>query len=317
MRPYEARFRFAALAGVLCLSSSSSAPAGEGDWPRFRGPNGEGISGATTIPTRWTEKDYNWKVALPGPGHSSPVVWGKRLFVTCGDTDTAKRSIVCLDASDGHTLWQRDEPSTKYRQHPDAGYATATPAVDGDGVVLTWTAPEEVVLLALDLDGRESWRRNLGPYVTMHGSAISPIIVGDLVVFDDSQEDPSLTPGQGNPQPAGKSSWIAVDRKTGATRWRVDRPTSYSAYATPCLRQAADGRTEIIFTGTPRGISGADPATGKVLWELDQKFLDRTIASPVVAPGLVLAGCGAGLRGPASSRCGRTGAGGSRRWPTS
>jgi outer membrane protein assembly factor BamB len=156
--------------------------------------------------------------------------------------------------------------------------------VDGDGVVLTWTLPEEVVLLALGLDGRECWRRNLGPYVTLQGSGISPIIVGDMVVLDNSQEDPNLLPGsEGRPSvPVGKSSWIAVDRKTGATRWQVDRPTSYSSYGTPCVLQSLDGRMELVFTSTSRGI--------------DQKFLDRTIASPVIAPGLILAGCGEGLR---------------------
>ena len=279
---------------LLCFA----AYAGEGEWNRFRGPNGSGISDAKTVPAQWTEKNYNWQVALTGVGHSSPVIRGRRLFVTCGDPKTADRCVLCLDTTDGHKLWQRDFPSRKYAQHPDNGYATATPAVDEDGVVLTWTTPEEVLLVAVSLDGNELWRRSLGPFVAVQGSGISPIIVGDLAVLDNSQEDPSLVPGHKTPPgPAGKSFWIAVDRKTGRTRWQVDRPTSFSAYATPCLYEAKDGRRELIFTSTPRGMTGVAPATGKILWELDQKFLDRTIASPVVAPGLIFAGHGAGLRG--------------------
>jgi len=287
--------RLASLSWVIWTLSSSPARAGEGDWSRFRGPNGSGIGEADAIPVTWTEKDYNWDVRLPGPGHSSPVAWGHRVFVTCADPGTATRSLVCLDAADGRTLWRRDDPSRTYGQHADAGYATATPVVDDGGVVVALTAPEEVALLALDLDGRERWRRNLGPFVTLQGSGISPIIVGDMVVLDDEQEDLSLT---GGPRaPVGKSSWTAVDRKTGATRWRVERPPGYASYGTPCIRPAGDGRTELVFTSTCRGISGVDPSTGKVLWELDEKFLDRTIASPVIAPGgLVIAGCGAGFR---------------------
>ena len=79
----------------------------EGEWSRFRGPNGSGISEATTIPVHWTEKDYNWKIALPGIGHSSPVVWGQRIFVTCGDPVTAQRLILCLDTATGRKIWQR------------------------------------------------------------------------------------------------------------------------------------------------------------------------------------------------------------------
>ena len=158
---------------VIALSLPVVLPARADDepWNRFRGPNGNGISHATTVPVRWTERDYNWKVELPGPGHSSPVVWGKRIFVTCGDPATALRTLLCLDAVTGQTLWKREEPSKTYRQHQDNNYASATPAVDSDGVVITWSTPDAIVLLALNLEGRELWRRNLGPLISIQGSA--------------------------------------------------------------------------------------------------------------------------------------------------
>lgn len=278
------------------------APADETSWNRFRGPNGSGISKATSVPSRWTEKDYNWQIGLPGPGHSSPVVWDQRIFATCGDPKTALRTLVCVDAPTGRTLWQHQEPSRTYGQHPDNCYATATPVVDADGVVIAWSTPEAVMLLALDLQGHELWRRDLGPLVSLQGSGSSPILYQDLVVLVNDQEDMERSPGRKpkGPNPAGRSFVVAVDRKSGATRWQTDIKTFLAGYSTPCVYQAEGGRPELIFSSTAHGILALDPATGKVTWEFGQPFLDRAVISPVVAPGLIIAGHGAGLRG---TRC--------------
>jgi len=276
----------------------SVAHGGEGEWSRFRGPNGNGISKATTVPVRWTDKDYNWKVVLPGVGHSSPVVWGKRVFVTCGEPRTAKRIVACLDAADGHSVWQREYPSRTYPQHGDNCYAAATPTVDAAGPVLTWTTPEQVMVVALDLDGREIWRRDLGPFIGVQGSGSSPVLFDDLVVLFNDQEDPSLIPGHKTnpPPPIGKSFLVALDRKTGQTRWQIERRTTFSSYATPCVYQTEGGRPELIFSDTAHGITAVDPARGKIIWEFSEVFPDRTISSPVVAGGLVIVGHGADLR---------------------
>ena len=285
------------LAAILALTSTAGAA--EGEWTRFRGPNGSGISEAATVPVKWTERDYNWKVTLPGIGHSSPVVWGERVFVTCAEPETAKRFVLCFRSTDGRVEWQREYSSRTYTQHRDNCYATATPAVDAEGVVVTWTTPEQVVLLALDLDGSDVWRRDFGPFVSDSGSGSSPILYEDLVVLENDQDDPSLDPGytKDPPEPPGTSSLIAVDRKTGQTRWQIERTTSFAAYGTPCVYQAENGRRELIFTNTARGMAGVDPQTGRINWELNQKFLDRTISSPVVASGLVFAGSGVSIRG--------------------
>ena len=74
---------------IVSFLGISPARADEAPWNRFRGPNGSGISDAKTVPARWTDKDYNWTIDLPGPGHSSPVAWDQRIFVTCGDPTTA------------------------------------------------------------------------------------------------------------------------------------------------------------------------------------------------------------------------------------
>ena len=271
---------------VLGLLGALLPGAEETQWPRFRGPGGAGISDATTVPVQWTDKDYNWKVKLPGEGHSSPVVWDKRIFLTCAERETAKRMVLCLDALDGHTLWQRDFPSKKYSQNGQNGFATATPAADAEGVVLTWTTPEEVTLLALDLDGKDLWRRNLGPFVSLHGSGSSPVIMGGLAILDNEQGDFKTV---NRPADAPKSFLIAVDRKTGETRWQITRRTTFAVYATPCVRQDEDGRTELIFASMSHGFTAVEPASGKILWEIGD-VLKECVCSPVAAPGLVIAG---------------------------
>src|SRR4051812_21923572 len=91
---------------VLCCCVSPCTRAQE--WTRFRGPNGSGIGSAPTVPAQFTEKDYNWNTTLPGGGHSSPVLWGDRIFVTCSDRETATRYIVCVNAADGAIVWKRE-----------------------------------------------------------------------------------------------------------------------------------------------------------------------------------------------------------------
>ncbi len=283
------------------------AGAGPTDWPRFRGPNGTGISDAKSIPATWTDQDYNWKVALPGTGHSSPVVWANRLFVTCGDAKTATRTLLCLDAATGKTLWQRDFPGKPYRQHGDNAYASASPAADADGVVVSLSTPDEVALAAFDNEGKDAWRRGLGPWVGNHGTGVSPIIEGDLVILANEQEDPRLIPSMYGPNPttpAGKSFIVALDRKTGEIRWQTERTTKISPYSTPCIAQSPDGRPELVLSGNAHGIAALDLATGKPVWEFGNVFKDRCVASPVIAAPasadglpLAIASYGAGTSG--------------------
>lgn len=275
--------------------------AAEETWSRFRGERGAGLSDARAIPATWTDQDYNWKVTLPGVGHSSPVVWGERIYLICGDEGTATRTVLCLHTADGRILWRRDFASQPFRQHAANSYATASPAADAEGVVVTWSTPDEVVLRALSDAGEDRWQRELGRYVGKHGSGVSPIIYRDLVVLANDQEDPHAYPelyGRSNPPAAsGDSFLIAVDRQTGRTRWQIERRTTLSAYSTPCLYRRSDGSDELAFTSTSHGITGVDPATGQVRWEVSGVFLDRCVGSPVFGGGLVIGTYGYGSRG--------------------
>ena len=285
---------------LLATCLGTLAVAQENQWTRFRGPNGTGISDARTIPTRWTNADYNWIANLPGTGSSSPVVWKDRLFLKCVNKAMATRSVLCLGTGDGQIRWRRDFPYKDYRMHRDNDVASATPTVDADGVVVVWSTPDQLLMLAFDLDGKPMWERDLGPYKGLHGSASSPIIVDDVVILANDQMHPKrmarYLPKNASMVP-GKSFLIAVDRKTGKTRWKVSRRTELAGYATPCVRRMDGGRPEVIFTGTAHGITSVDLATGKVNWELDDVFASRTVGSPQLHGDLVFGSHGAGVSG--------------------
>src|SRR5579863_5448079 len=119
----------AALSTMLLAASIFFQPdANAQEWTRFRGPNGTGESEAATIPAKWKDSDYNWVVKLPGMGHSSPVLWGDRLFVMSADPVTATRYVLCYDATKGTELWKREFESTPHHLHTMSSYASCTPA---------------------------------------------------------------------------------------------------------------------------------------------------------------------------------------------
>jgi len=269
------------------------------EWNRFRGPNGSGISTATGFPITWTEDDYLWQIDLPVQGSSSPVLWGKQIFLTGDDTERGIRSLLSIDSETGKTQWRRDYPFEYHHLHRDNDFASATPCVDEDGVIIVISEPSQVLMIALDLDGEEIWRRNLGPFKGLHGSASSPILADGLVLLANDQMDPErfsfYLPRDTNKDP-GKSFLIALDRKTGETRWKIDRKSELAGYATPCIRRAGD-RAEAIFTSTAHGITAVDLQTGEISWEIDQLWDDRTVASPQLYGELVFGSFGQGLAG--------------------
>ena len=271
---------FALSVAAMGVALAPPVLADDPQWPRLRGPNGAGLADAAGIPVQWTEADYRWKVTLPGGGHSSPVVWGDRVFVTCADEKTARRTLVCLKAADGSTLWTRDFEAKPCDVNSLNSLATPTPAADSERVYVCWATPEDFPVIALDHAGREVWRRDLGPFKSQHGHGASPIVLGDMLIVTDDQD--------------GKSFVIALDAKDGKTRWQTDRPSAKAAYSTPCVYQGEGVRPQIILTNTATGITSIDSATGKVNWESPSVFPERVVSSPFIAAGLVLGSCGTG-----------------------
>ncbi len=269
------------------------------EWTRFRGPNGSGISAATGIPVTWTDSDYNWKIDLPVKGSSSPVLWGSQIFLTGDDPEKKRRSILCIDADSGRIQWRRDYAFDDFYLHRDNDFASATPCVDQDGVIVVWSTPKQVLMIALGLDGKEKWRRDLGPFRGLHGSASSPIIADGLVLLANDQMDPkrfSFYLPEDTDWDSGKSFLIALERTTGKTRWKIDRKSELAGYATPCIRRI-DDQAEAIFTSTAHGITAVDLKSGQISWEIDQLWDDRTVSSPQLHDDLVLGSFGQGLSG--------------------
>jgi outer membrane protein assembly factor BamB len=254
-------------------------PAAAQEWSRFRGPNGTGLAPSLDVPDSWTADDFAWTAELPGGGHSSPVLWGERMFLTAADEAAQKRLALCLDVRDGHVLWTREYPLTLHDRHKFNSFASPTAAADEERVYFVWSTPAEYTLLALDHDGHDVWRRDLGPYEGQHSCGTSPIVYEELVILGNDQD--------------GASSLVAVDRRTGEDRWQAPRNTDKVAYSTPCVYQPEGRGPELIFNSGAHGISGIDPASGRSLWEI-KVFDKRSVSSPIVAAGLVFGSCGSG-----------------------
>jgi len=249
------------------------------EWSRFRGPNGTGISEAKTVPVRWTEADYNWKITLPGGGHSSPVLWGNRIFLqAAGREDTA---VVCVDERDGRVLWKKSFPHGEYALHKNSSFASGTCAVDDQRVYFTRQDGKRIFLCALTHAGEPVWEFPLGEFESEHGSGHSPIVYGEYVIAANDQDRAGAI--------------FAVERKTGRRVWSLPRSAGKADYSVPCVLEQAGRPPVLLFNSSEDGISGIDPMTGKVAWSTAPKALKlRSVSSPVMAGGLTFASCGSG-----------------------
>ena len=264
------------------LLSCLSPPASAQEWTRFRGPNGTGESEATSIPAAWTDADYNWKVALPGAGHASPVLWGDRIFLTSAEQAGHKRLLFCLNAADGKIIWQREYAAETHPVHTQNNFASSSAAVDEEHVYVVWATPAQYRVLALNHDGTDAWSKDLGPFVSQHGYGASPIVYEDLVIVNNDQDADCFL--------------AALDRHNGKQRWRTPRRTSVTAYSTPCVYRPEGGKSELIFNSQSHGISSIDPTNGQTNWELEV-FDKRSVSSPLVVGGLIFGSCGSGQGG--------------------
>jgi len=268
------------LAAVLFLPLLATVrPCVAQEWTRFRGPNGSGLAPAAQIPVSWTEEDANWRVELPGPGISQPVLWGSRIFVASARKDGKERILQCLNTEVGKVLWSRTFPAETHSKHQRNTYASSTPAADGEHVYAAFSDPKSLVLRALTHDGKDAWAHEFGPFDCKHGGGASPIVFKELVVLANEVDADSFV--------------IALDRKTGETRWKSARTTEEAAFGTPCVLEPAGGPPELVFSSHAHGLSSLDARTGKENWSA-RVFDKRTVSSPVIAGTLVLGTCGSG-----------------------
>ncbi len=285
------------LCALLLFSSIQTANAQT--WSRFRGPNGAGVAEGQNIPVEFSAKSgVLWKTPIPGAGNSSPVVWERNLYLLTASSDAKQRLIVCVDAVNGRIRWQRDFPGDNVKlSRKDTSHASATAAVDADGVYIPIWDGHSVQMTALNHKGEVQWAKNLGPWVSQHGTGSSPIVVGDKIIFalDGDIKDIKGNPIADAPQPM----LMAFNKKTGDRVWETPREGYRACYSAPFLLER-NGGTELIVTST-MSIAGYNPDTGKELWSWDWmwekkgfKFPLRTVASSLVVGDTLLATGGDG-----------------------
>ena len=252
------------------------------NWPRFRGPMGSGETPeGVSLPDEWSADSAKWTAKLAGVGHSSPVIWGGKIFVSSASDGGAVRILQCFDLQAGNQLWKKEIRSAKHKRHKSNSFATSTPAVDADHVYVLWGQPQKILVVAYDHSGEERWRKDLGKYKSGHGFGVSPIAAdGKLIIANDQEAANSI---------------VALDAKTGKIAWTTERAPKRATYSTPILFPHDNGATDVIVSDWQQGVTAIDLATGKPRWsrsvfDVDDK--QRAIGSPVVWDDLVIATCG-------------------------
>jgi len=217
------------------------------DWPRFRGPNGTGVSATTGLPVEFgPAKNMLWKTAVPF-ARSSPVLAGGRVFLTANEGE--KLITLSLDARTGKIQWRREivrERTHKIYRLNDP--ASPTPASDGTNVYVFFP---DLGLVSYGPDGNERWRHPLGPFQNFYGMAGSPVVAGDLVLLICDQQ--------------AKSFFLAVDKNSGKARWRAERPEMTFSYSTPALYTPREGGPQAVVTGVDR-VDGYNVDRGERQW---------------------------------------------------
>ena len=258
------------------------------EWTRFRGTDGSGVSPATGFPDSFAEKDFAWNSALPGPGISSPVLWGTRLFLTSETGEAGQRVVLCFDAASGKELWRVTDQFSVYGQHQFNSFASGTPCVDADRLYLAWTSGGTMKVMALSHEGKKLWTQDLGAYAEEHGSGSSPVLAGGvLVVAKDNV--------------GSDSAIIGLKPADGSVVWKHARQSVRTPFATPLVIRQTDGREAVIIPGNPKAMTCLNASDGKLLWEVENPTPgDRPVASPAVAGGVAFMTMGQGGTGKAS-----------------
>ncbi len=241
----------------LCILALAPALAFAANWPQWRGPDGTGVGTESEFPVTWSKtENIVWKVPLPGPGNSTPIVWNDRVFITQALDKGARRAVICFDRKDGKVRWQKEIPfAGNEPTHGDNPYCSASPATDGE-IVVAWHGSAGMV--AYDLDGKELWRKDLGAFTHIWGNASSPVIHGDKIIA-------LFGPGL--------NAFIAAfDKKTGNEIWRIPLPEAqaktpkdyFGAWSSPVIREY-NGKTEMLVA-LPNLLAAYDLATQKQIW---------------------------------------------------
>jgi outer membrane protein assembly factor BamB len=278
------------LIGLLLAGGTAVATAE--DWPEFRGPTGQGLSNATSLPVKWDlQANVRWKVSIPGKGWSSPIVHEGRIFLTTAvpsEEDPPKRQslrALCLDAAKGEILWNVEvfvkTMGPGETLNAKNSFASPTPITDGERVFVHF-GPDGTA--CLDRDGKRIWANDQLRYNPVHGAGGSPIFSGSRLVFHcDGAEDPFV---------------VALHRDSGTVAWRTPRPAMASpkwSFATPLVIEV-EGSPQLVSPAAQM-VCSYDPSSGEERWRVRYPNKWSIVPRPVFSHGLVLV-C-TGYDGPA------------------
>jgi outer membrane protein assembly factor BamB len=291
--PMNTSFRLLSTLAFAALLSTAHAA----NWPAWRGPLGTGICEEKNLPEKWsTTENVKWRIPLPEPGNSTPVVWGDHVFLTQAVGE--RRTLMCFNRQDGKLLWQAGVTTKgKDPTHATNPYCSASPVTDGERVIVSFASDG---LFCYDFSGKELWHRtDLGQQIHIWGNAASPVIFGDLCFLN-------FGPGE-------TTYLLAVDKKTGQTKWKKDEDTGYNkpqtgdpatakkdnpqfigSWTTPVLTKV-EGKDQLLMSW-PRRLAAYDPQTGQELWTCSG-LNPLVYTSPIYADGVIVTMGGFG--GPA------------------
>ncbi len=262
---------------ILCttlLLASVSVIQAE-NWPRWRGPNGDGTSSETNISTQWDSiTNVLWKSEVPGVGHGSPVVWEDRLFLISAQPQTMEKLLLCYDCKNGNLLWKVTVLKTPFEnKHTDNSFASGTPATDGEYIYISFLDGNDAVVAAYDFTGKQIWNKRPGTFSSPHGYSCSPTLYEDKVIVNCDSK--------------GEDFIAALSKTDGQTIWKVHHEKPALSYSTPIFREIG-GRIQMIFCGNQQ-VAAYNPDDGSRYWFVNGPSEDFS-SSPVYSEktGLVL-----------------------------
>ena len=247
------------------------------DWPAWRGAWGDGTVSDPKAPVDWKlPENLVWKTPITGKGHASPIIIGDQIYVVTVIEETQTRELLCLDRESGKELWRKVVlKSPLERVHRLNSRASSTPTSDGDRIYLSFLDQKQMFVTAYDFDGNKLWEVRPGVFSSIHGYCSSPVLWKDKVIVNGDHDGPGYL--------------VALEKKTGKTIWKTDRPNNTRSYCTPLLR-TIEGRNQLILSGS-LCVASYDPDTGKQHWISDGPT-QQYVASLVYNGDLLFMTCG-------------------------
>jgi outer membrane protein assembly factor BamB len=254
------------------------------EWNRFRGPNGTGNSETSGLPVTVDANTTLWQVPL-GKGWSSPVLWGNMVVVTA-ETAPNKRAVIALSATDGKELWRHEVEFVPHKIHNFNSLASSSAFIDSERIYINWSTGTTIQALALDHSGKQLWENlHVADYIHEHGTGVSPIVEDGIMIvrseFDWERDGKVYT--EDPEQQKWKACIVGLDAATGKQTWKLEIPNCLNTFSTPVVHDLSGGKKEIICANNGSGVMGIDIKTGKINWQHNPGYKQRSLGSGVLS----------------------------------